>query len=254
MVIFSIEIFWITLAPSYYGLMYAIWFMVGYYIIMKRWIISGKKLEDLFMYIFLGVILWWRLWYVLFYNPMVYLQDPLSILKIWEWWMSFHGWVVGVLIAMWIFYIRKKVPFRQMVDEVCAILPIGLWAGRIWNYLNCELLWYAWYTWPFAVVQNGVSYFPSPLLEAVLEGLVLYIILLYIYKHKKFHWHVALHFLIWYWIFRMIVEIFFRTPDAHIWYIFWFLTMWEILTLPMIVVWLYYYFKLHRENSTFWWD
>jgi len=265
MTIFEITVFWITLAPTYYWLMYAIWFMAWYVIIKNRWIIPFDKMDDLFMYMFFWVILWWRLWYVLFYNLSSYLQDPISILKVWEWWMSFHGWVLWVLLAMIIFSKRHKIKFFVLADQIALILPIWLWLGRIWNYLNKELLWFHPYTWFLAVEKNGEMYFPSPLLEAFLEWFVLYFLLLYFYKKKnilmrskvaltydeensKYHWNwqTAALFLILYALFRIIVEAFFRIPDSQIWYIYGYFTMWEILSLPMFIIWIILYFRFSK--------
>jgi phosphatidylglycerol:prolipoprotein diacylglycerol transferase len=246
MTIFEIKLFWLTIAPTYYWLMYALWFLFWYLIIRKRWVIKEKHLDDLVLYIFFWVILWWRLGYVLFYNLWGYLQAPISILKIWEWWMSFHWWVIWVLIAMGLFYKNYKFPFRKLADQITLILPIWLWLWRIWNYINKELLWYSPYDWPFAVVKNWVSYFPSPLLEFLLEWVVLFIILNYIYlKWKNLKpWFISALFLVFYSIFRIFVEIFFRQPDVNIGYIFGYFTMWEILSLPMLIFWVYYCLKL----------
>jgi phosphatidylglycerol:prolipoprotein diacylglycerol transferase len=248
MTIFEIKLFWLTIAPSYYWLMYALGFIFGYLIIKKRWIISEKYLDDLLLYIFVWVVFWWRLGYVLFYNFWEYLQSPINIFKIWEWWMSFHGWVIWVLLAMALFYKNYNFPFRKLADQITLILPIWLWLGRIWNYLNQELLWYSPYNGPFAVVKNWVSYFPSPLLEALLEGVLLFIILNLVYQKKKniTPWFISALFLVFYSIFRIFVEIFFRQPDANIGYIFGYFTMWEILSLPMFVVGVYYCVRLRR--------
>ena len=246
MTIFEINILWIHIAPSYYGLMYAIAFLLWYLIIKNRKIIQWNDLEDLFLYIVLWVILWWRLGYVMFYNFSNYLSEPLSILKVWEWWMSFHGWVIWVILAMMIFSRKHKLNFYSIADQVTLILPIWLWLWRIWNYLNWELLGYSGYNWFLAVYNEWVWYFPSPLLEWLLEWLVLYIILLFFYKRKHFKWQIAALFLIFYSIFRIFVEFFFRTPDPQIWYILWYFTMWEILSLPMFVFWIYFYFKLKK--------
>lgn len=244
MTIFELNFMWFQIAPTYYWLMYAISFILGYLIIKKRKKIDNKILDDLLLYIFLWIILWWRFWYVLFYNFWYYIDNLSHIFKLWEWWMSFHGWVIWVIIAMILFAKKYKINFYSLSDEITAILPIWLGLGRIWNHINWELLGYSWYTWILAVYKDSVWYFPSPLLEALLEWLVLFIILNYIYKKKSFAWQIASLFLILYWIFRLFVEIFFRTPDSHIWYIFWFLTMWEILTIPMIIWWIYFYNKL----------
>lgn len=265
MTIFEFYIFWIKIAPTYYWLMYALWFIFGFLIIKKRWIIynSLKKdwlLDDLFMYIFLWVVLWWRIGYIIFYNFESFLSSPISIFKIWEWWMSFHWWVIWVLIAMYFFSRKNNIGFLKVADQVTLVLPIWLWLWRIWNYINWELLWFSWYTGLFAVYKDWIWYFPSPLLEAVLEWLILFIILNYIYiinnkkkglkQWKKYFWlqdwQISALFLIFYALFRILTEIFVRTPDSHIWYIFWLFTLWEILSFPMLFWGLYYYFKLKK--------
>lgn len=257
--IFEFTIFWITIAPTYYWLMYAISFLVWYYIVKSRWRIvsdihlkSTKEnlwdelMDDLFLYIFLWVFLGWRFWYVFFYNFSNYITNPLDILKVWEWWMSFHWWVIWVLLAMYLFSRRFKMNFLVLADQITLILPIWLWLWRIWNYLNKELLWYSWYYWPFAVEKNGESFFPSPLLESFLEWLVLYFILLFFYKRKYFNWQIGALFLLFYWLFRILVEAFFREPDNQIWYILWYFTMWEILSFPMFIIWLILYFRFKK--------
>ena len=247
MSIFTITIFWITLSPSYYWLMYALWFLAWYYIIKKRSIIAWNKLEDLFLYIVFWVILWWRLGYILFYNIANYIENPFNIFKVWEGWMSFHWWVIWVIVAMLLFSYTKKINFYKVADQVTLVLPIWLWLWRIWNYLNNELLWFWWYNWFLAVYKNWIWYFPSSLVEMLLEWITLFIILNYLYKNislKK--WQIASLFLILYWIFRIVVEIFFRMPDVQIWYIYGFLTMWEILSIPMIVIWACLFFKLKK--------
>ncbi len=247
MYIFETEIFWITISPSYYWLMYVLGFLAWFYIIKKRKIIKSNILDDLLVYIVIWVVLWWRLGYVFLYNFSSYINEPLNILKIWEWWMSFHGWVIWVLIAMILFSKKFKIDFYKLSDQITLVLPIWLWLGRIWNYLNEELLWYEWYNWIFAVYKNSVWYFPSPLVEFLLEWIVLFIILNLIYKYKKLKkWCIASLFLILYWIFRIFVEAFFREPDPHIWYIWNYFTLWEIYSLPMIIFGVYFYIKLNK--------
>lgn len=248
MTIFDITIFWINIAPSYYWLMYALSFIFGYLIIKKRWYIIWDKLDNLFTYVFVGVILWGRLWYTIFYNFSYYIENFVEIFKVWEWWMSFHGWVIWVVIVLIIYAKRNNINIWSLWDEVTAVLPIGLWLGRIGNYLNKELLGYSPYNWFFAVEKNWISYFPSPLLEAFLEWIVLFIILYFAYKKRKFYWQVAALFLICYWIFRIFVEAFFRVPDAQIGYIMWYFTMWEILSLPMVIVWIWIYLKQMKKK------
>ena len=249
MYLFHFELFWLTISPSVYGLMYAVSFILGFLLLKKRWFFNNNQLDDIFLYVFLWVILWWRLWYTFFYNFSYYQDNLLEVFKVWEWGMSFHWWVLWVVIAMIIYSIRNKLNFYKVSDQICAILPIWLWLWRLWNYANWELLGYSWYTWLLSIYKEWQSYFPSTLLEALLEGLVLYIILNYIYKNRKFSWQVASVFLIWYWIFRLIVELFFRQPDAHIGYIFSIFSLWSLLSIPMILVGIWFYIYLNKKNK-----
>lgn len=246
MKIFDITIFWIQIAPTYYGLMYALWFIWGYYILKKRQFLKIHHLDDLFIYIVLWVILWGRIGYMLFYNFSHFIWNPFSIIRIWEWWMSFHWWVIGVIIAMFIFSKIKKINFLSLSDQVCLVLPLWLWLGRFWNYLNKELLWFSNYNWPFSVVINDVWYFPSPLLEMFLEWIILFLILNYFYKKNVLApWQIASLFLVLYWIFRIFVEVFFREPDVHIGLIGWIVSVGTILSLPMIIagIFCFIYFR-----------
>jgi phosphatidylglycerol:prolipoprotein diacylglycerol transferase len=246
--IFDISLFWIHVSPSYYGLAYALWFLWWYLIVRKRIAINQNILDSLVFYVFLWVIFWWRIWYVLFYNFSYYADSPLNVIKIWEWGMSFHWWVLGVIVALVIFSKRYTRGFLEIADEVVAVLPIWLWLGRIWNYMNKELLGYFPYDGWFAVYVNDVWYFPSPLLEAFLEWWILCIILNMVYKKKQFDWQIASLFLVLYGVFRFFVEVFFRLPDAHIWYVVWGLSLWALLTVPMILLWLSIYIYLCIPN------
>ncbi len=250
MTIFEIQIFGFTLAPSYYWLMYALWFLAWYYYFQKKNLLQKEQLESLFLYVFFGVILWWRIWYILFYDFSSYFENPIDIIKFWEWWMSFHGWFLWVVSSILLFSKKYKINFWEIIDELAVIVPIWIGLGRIGNYLNKELLWYANYTWIFAVEKNGIYYFPSPLLEAFLEWIILFIILYLINKNKTFFWQTSAFFLIFYGTFRTFVELFFRTPDIHIGYIFWIFSLWSLLSIPMIIVWIILLFIL-RKNVIF---
>ncbi|MCP4523000.1 MAG: prolipoprotein diacylglyceryl transferase [Candidatus Gracilibacteria bacterium] len=246
---FTFTVFGLSISPNIYGLMYALSFILGYMILQKRKFLTTKLLDDFFMYIFFGVILGGRLGYTLFYNFDYYSNNLLDILKVWEGGMSFHGGVLGVVGAMLLFAHKNKLNFYKVSDELCAILPIGLGLGRLGNYANKELLGYSDYTGPLAIEINNVSYFPSPLLEAFLEGLILYFVLLYFYKHKKFHGQVASMFLIGYGVFRLIVELFFRQPDSHIGYVFSIFSLGSLLSIPMIIIGIFFYLKLRNIKS-----
>jgi phosphatidylglycerol:prolipoprotein diacylglycerol transferase len=249
MKIFSINIFGFTLAPSYYGLMYAIGFILGYWILLRRKKVEESALDSLIMYIFFWVMLGGRLGYVLFYNLSYYIDNPSKILAFWNGGMSFHGGVIWVIIAMLLFSLIHKKNFYLVADEVTAVLPLWLGLGRIGNYLNKELLGRP-YDGFLAIEKNGLKYFPTPLLESFLEGIVLWCILLYIRNNKTSDGQVGWAFLFFYGIFRFAVE-FIRLPDVQLGYLaFWWVTMWHILSIPMILFWLYYWKVRNRPLIT----
>jgi len=227
--------------------MYALSFWVCYFLMKKRGVISVKYIEDLFLYVFLGVIVGGRLWYVLFYNPLYYLSNILEIPAVWQWGMSFHGWVIGVIVAIYIYAHKKNLSFLMIADEIAKVIPIWLFFWRIWNYVNKELLGFP-YNGPLAVKTSNGSFFPSPLLEAFLEWIVLFLIIDYISRRQSFTWQLAAIFLIWYGIARIFVEIFFRTPDVHIGYILPYISVGTILSTFMIMVWFFYYIRLQRKD------
>ena len=237
MAIFQIHFLWFQISPTWYGLMYFLGFLSWFLILQRRWFFTRKELDSLILYIFLWVVLWWRIGYVLFYNLPYFIEHPSKILSTWEGGMSFHGWTIGVIIALILYATFKKKWLFLIADEVTSVLPIGLGLWRIGNYINGELLWYANYNGPFSILRNNISYFPSTLLEAFLEGIILYILLQIIYKFRKHQGEVAAVFLIAYWILRSFSELF-RLPDSHIGYLLWtnWITMWHILSLPMILI------------------
>ncbi len=244
MKIFEFSLFGLSIAPTYYGLMYVLGFLYGIWAIKKTGKYKTSQVDDLFIYIFAWVILWWRLWYVLFYNPSEYLSSPLDIFKVWEWWMSFHGWMLGVILASYIFSKRNKVSFLMVMDHIATIVPVGLFLGRIWNYLNKELLWFP-YDGFLSVKTNSWSFFPSPLVEALLEGIFIFFILHFVAQKQKFSGQLAFLFLILYGVFRILVELFIRTPDIQIGYYFGFITQGSILSGIMLIggILLYLYFQ-----------
>lgn len=250
MKIFEITLFWFHIAPTYYGLMYALGFIFGYLIIKHRKVMNNDLLDNFLLFIVWGVVLWGRLGYILFYNFDSFIHNPFILLRIWEWWMSFHWWVIWVILAMLVFARIYKQKFLNIADHLCLVLPIWLGLGRFWNYLNEELLWYEGYTWPLAIEIGRYSYFPSPLLELLLEWIVLGLILNYLYiKNKLRTGQIASLFLILYWIFRIIVEIFFRTPDAHIGLLLNnTLSLWTLLSIPMVISGLILFIYFHKKK------
>lgn len=247
MYIFELNIFWLHIAPSYYWLMYVLWFLAWYYYFKKIKILSQTELESLFFYVFLWVVLWWRLWYVIFYDLSFFLSNPISIIEVWKWWMSFHWWFLGVIISIFLFCKKYKKSFLNLTDKLAFIAPLWLFFGRIWNYINKELLWFE-YNWFLAVEKDWTYYFPSPLLEAMLEWIVLFFIIFFITKKNNYTWKASWYFLIFYGIFRIFVELFFRMPDKHLWYIFLNLSMWSLLSIPMLILGIYVIWKNKKTN------
>lgn len=243
MPIIQIPFFGFTIAPTYYGLMYTVSFILWYLIFLKRKILSESDLDSLLIYIFLWVVLWGRLGYILFYDFNYYVHNISEIIAVRKWGMSFHWGLIGVITSVFLFSKNHKISFWKIIDELAAIVPIWLWLGRIGNYINKELLWFP-YNGPLAIEIAGRWYFPSPLLEAFLEGLILFLILKYIQRKKKFIWQTSAFFLIFYGTFRIIVELFFRMPDEKLGYILWPLSLWAILSIPMILLWIYLLLKL----------
>ena len=192
-------------------------------------------------YVFLWIILWWRIWYCFIYNPLYYLENPLDILKIWEWGMSFHWGVLWTIIAI-LLYNKEK--FLENIWKIALVAPIWLWLGRIWNYINKELLGFEYY-WPLAVEIWEKSYFPSPLLEAFLEGLILFFILFLVWKNTKNIKIIWPLFLIWYSFFRFLIE-FIRLPDPQLWYLALGLTMGQYLSIIMLTIWIILFRKIQK--------
>lgn len=195
--------------------------------------------DDMIFYATLGVIIGGRLGSVLFYNLPYYLDHPIDIFKINQGGMSFHGGLLGVLLAMFWFGRKTQTGFFQVTDFIAPVVPIGLGCGRIGNFINGEL-WGAPSSVPWAMIfpdarAGAIPRHPSQLYEALLEGLLLFIIL-WIYSAKpRPTMAVSGLFLLGYGIFRSSVE-FVREPDAHLGYLaFGWVTMGQLLSLPMII-------------------
>ena len=234
-VIFSIG----PLAIRWYGLMYVAGFIAAWILAGRRskasWsVIKPGQVDDLIFYCMLGVIVGGRLGYCFFYGWSNWLQDPLYIFKIWEGGMSFHGGLLGVMFAMWLFGRRLGKGMLEITDFAAPLVPIGLGTGRIGNFINGEL-WGKETTVPWSFNVNGRALHPSQLYEALFEGLILFIILWVFSSRERPHMAVSGMFLLWYGIFRFFIE-FYRVPDVDKGYIlFGWVTMGQILTTPMII-------------------
>ncbi len=150
--------------------------------------------------------------------------------------MSFHGGIMGVILGLVWFARYKRIPLLQISDEVAVTVPLGIFLGRIANYLNNELVGFAGYSGPFAMIRDGVGHFPSPLLEAILEGLLLGGILLHLQRNKVPIGIISGVFLMEYALCRLFVESYFRLPDPQIGYIFGIFTLGQILSVPVLLL------------------
>lgn len=213
-----------------------------------------EDIDDILTWIILGVILGGRLGYVLFYNLDYYTTMPLEALKIWRGGMSFHGGVLGVLISMMAYAHIKTFSFLRLADVICAAAPIGLFFGRISNFINAELYGRITTDTPWGIIfPNGGPFprHPSQLYEAILEGAVLFMILAMLIHNEKIRnkpGFVAATFLIGYGLFRGLIE-FFREPDTHIGLYFDLFSQGQLLCLPMIIVGLGYLIYAQRHHK-----
>ncbi|XBC38048.1 MAG: prolipoprotein diacylglyceryl transferase [Buchnera aphidicola (Floraphis choui)] len=252
--IFNISIRW-------YGVMYLLGFFFVLYqgkICIRKIGLKKREIEDILYFSFLGLFIGGRIGYILFYNPVFFFNNFLNIFKVWEGGMSFHGGLLGVIIV--IFYFSKKFnkKFFLISDLIAPLVPFGLGIGRIGNFINGELWGRVAPDFPFSVLfpnsrfldlevskhdlrlQELINKFgvlprhPSQIYEFFLEGIILFIILYYLSKVIKTIGVVSSAFLIFYGIFRIIVE-YFREPDYQIGLLKHTLTMGQILSIPMII-------------------
>jgi phosphatidylglycerol:prolipoprotein diacylglycerol transferase len=234
---------------SWYGLMYVFGFLASYLLVRyqikrKDFGISRFEVDDLYFYSILALILGARLGYVLFYNLKMYLDNPLEIPAFWHGGMSFHGGLIGVLLAGILFCWKHKKSFWKLADLVIVTAPIGLGLGRIGNFINGEL--YGRVTrvpWGMVFAQGGpLPRHPSQLYESALEGGVLFLILWFMKDKKLPAGSLLALFLFLYGVFRFFLE-FFREPDAQLGFVLGPFTMGQVLCSIMIaggiLLWVY---------------
>lgn len=233
----------------WYGMMYVIGVLAAW--LLARWRAKQQwrgwkpeEVDDLITWLIFGVVLGGRLGYVLFYDPAYFLSNPLKIFAIWQGGMSFHGGTLGVIFVMWLLGRAKGKSLFDIGDFVVPLLPPGLMAGRIGNFINAEL-WGRVTDGPWGMVFPGAGSLPrhpSQLYEAALEGVLLFAILWWYSSKKRPAGSVGGLFLLGYGVFRFLVE-FARQPDAHLGFValHW-MTMGQILCIPMIIVgaWLFF--------------
>ena len=204
---------------------------------------GGRDVDDFLVWATLGVVLGGRLGYVLFYNPGYYLDHPLAILQVWEGGMSFHGGLLGVLVAGLVFVRQRRIEALAFADVIACAVPIGLFLGRIANFINGELFGrIAEVPWAMVFPRGGPEpRHPSQLYEAALEGIVLFVLLFFLRRREDLRRRAGLLtgvFLTGYGLARFIAELF-RQPDEHIGFLLGGTTMGQWLSAPMLAVGLY---------------
>ena len=248
--IFSLEIRW-------YSLAYIVGILLGWFLSKKFFISEPKvseKFDDYLTYLILGLIIGGRLGYVIFYNLEFYINNSLDIFKIWQGGMSFHGGVIGIVIASYFFAKKNSQSSFSYLDIVSLVAPIGIFFGRIANFINSEL--YGVETnvaWAVQFIQIDNLYrHPTQLYEAFFEGIVLFSILIY-FKNKiysKRPGFISGIFLVFYSIFRFVIE-FLRVPDDQLGYLLFNLTMGQLISIFFLIIGCYLLISKYekRQNS-----
>ena len=245
--VFSFEIRW-------YSLAYVFGIIFGW-VYCKKKLIKDQKLlnlfDDLITYLIIGIIVGGRLGYVIFYNLEYYLKNFSEILMIWNGGMSFHGGLIGIIFVTVIFSKKHKIDSYIFLDLIALVAPIGIFLGRIANFINSELygretdiIWSV----KFVAIDN-VSRHPSQIYEAIFEGLVLFFLLNHFAKKDNFNKPglISCLFIILYSLFRFILE-FFRAPDTQVGYLFFQLTLGQLFSIVFFFLGLFLYLIKRNEN------
>ena len=238
----------------WYSLAYILGIILGWWLakkIIPRVLLSKNlkfnldDFDDLITYIIISIIIGGRLGYVFFYNFNYYLSNPIDIIKIWEGGMSFHGAMIGVIIATYSFSLKRKISTLFLLDVIACVSPIGIFFGRIANFINGELAGKVsniYWGVIFPNIDNQIRH-PSQIYEALLEGVVLFFIINTIYFKKNYKiGDCSAMFLVMYGIFRIFSE-FFREPDIQLGYLFGSISMGMLLSALMIFIGTIIYFK-----------
>jgi len=244
--IFSLEVRW-------YSLAYIFGISLGWLYCKKKLIKDHGILsifDDYITYLIVGIILGGRIGYALFYNSAYYLQNPIEILMVWNGGMSFHGGLIGVIIASKLFSNKHKTNQFIYLDLVALSAPIGIFFGRIANFINSELYGRATdvpWSIQFLLIDN-IKRHPSQLYEAFLEGIVLFFILSYFFKkdYLKKPGLISGLFLAYYSLFRFFAE-YFRSPDIQIGYLFLNLTLGQLISIVFFIIGIVLFFIKKNE-------
>ena len=228
----------------WYSLAYIFGIILGI-LIMKKLnkirgnLITEEKIDSFFIWGVLGIILGGRIGYVLFYQFKVFINDPIYIFKIWNGGMSFHGGLFGIIISIYLFSIFHKIKFYYLSDLVSVVAPIGLFLGRLANFINTELIgrpteFYISVIYP---TVDNLQRHPSQLYEAFFEGFLLFFILLFYFLRKNIFYKngfISGLFLTFYALFRFLIE-FLREPDSHMGLFYNLISMGQILSIPLFI-------------------
>jgi len=248
------------IAIRWYSLAYIIGIVLGWWLgkkIIKNFLLNVnfkfdlKEFDDLITYLIISIIVGGRLGYVLFYNFEYYISNPVEIIKIWEGGMSFHGALIGIIIGTYFFSTKKNIPTFFFLDVIACVSPIGILFGRIANFINGELVGKVTEA-SWGIIFPTIDMMPrhpSQLYEALLEGLILFILINTITLKQKYK--IGLNsslFLIFYGIFRIIAEQF-REPDSQLGYLFGNLSMGTILSSIMVISGFVILIILRKKNE-----
>lgn len=244
------------IAIRWYALAYMAGLLIGwrYMRLVAAWpprVLDGKAVDDFLLWATFAIIFGGRLGYVLFYQPVHFLENPADIVAVWKGGMSFHGGLLGMVLAIVLFARRQRVSVLALADRVACVVPIGLFFGRLANFINGELFGRATDA-PWGIVFPGAGSaprHPSQLYEAALEGIVLFVILWLASRSERIRARYGLLtglFLCGYAVFRSTAELF-REPDAHIGFLAGGVTMGQLLSLPLLLAGLFLIARAYRH-------
>ena len=238
--ILSLEIRW-------YSLSYIIGILIGWYLAKKFFISKNiyHRFDDYITFVIIGLILGGRFGYVLFYNFDYYINNPVDIFRLWQGGMSFHGGVIGIIIASLIFSKKNNDNVFEYLDVIALVSPVGIFFGRIANFINSELYGHETsVSWSVQFIKIDNLYrHPSQLYEAILEGVFLFIIMIFFWNKNKSNTSGKLSalFLVFYSFFRYIAE-YFRVPDEQLGYLMLNLTMGQLISFVFFITGLFLYY------------
>ena len=244
--LFSLEIRW-------YSLSYIFGIIFGW-VYCKRYLIKNqnvlKLFDDLISYLIIGIILGGRLGYIIFYNPIYYSKNLSEIFMIWNGGMSFHGGVLGVIVATYLFGKKNKINYFIFLDLIAMAAPIGIFLGRITNFINSELYGREtnlYWSVKFEKIDN-LSRHPSQIYEAFFEGIILFLLLNLVFKKYSYKsvGVISSLFIIFYSLFRFMIE-YTREPDPQLGIIFTYFTMGQLISIIFFIFGLFIYFKKNES-------